>query len=131
MAKNVLSKVPLGHEFELDFVLEEDRFILVEIKKPDAKLFTEKGDETAVLRRAKAQMETYQRWISEHLGYIREQFPGMYSPYGIIIIGLNKTMSEYEKRRLEQSNITTRSQYEIITYDALLERGKNLLRNLS
>lgn len=131
-AKRVLSKVPLGHEYEVDFLVEgiDFRYKLVEIKKPDVKLFTKKGIETKILRLAKAQMERYQRWITEHLNYFREQFPKIYSPYGLIVIGMSTQLSESEKKCLEQSNITTRGQYEIITYDTLLKRVRNLVENL-
>ena len=75
-------------------------------------------------------MEEYQRWIMEHLIYAREQCPGICSPYGVIVIGMSAKLSEDQKSRLEQSNITTRAEYEVITYDMLLERGENLLRDL-
>jgi hypothetical protein len=51
-ADRVLSKRPLGHEYEVDFLIQGpgNRYTIVEFKKPDANMFTKKGVETKTLR---------------------------------------------------------------------------------
>lgn len=132
-AKNVTPKARLGAEFVVDFIVERPDFqyTLVEIEKPDVKLYTKDGDPTKELKHATRQMEDYQRWINEHPSYICEKLPNMYSPYGLVIIGMSSQLTRNEKKRLEQSNVTTRGKYEIMTFDGLLAKAKSLLKNLS
>lgn len=128
-------KVRLGSEYVTDFVVEseEESYILVEIERSTHKLFTKEGSPTAALRHARAQVEDWQKWIREHIGYAREALPGVSQPRGWVIIGRSRDLGKEGHFALQRTN-EGHKEIEIMTYDGLLKRARqhrDRLRDLS
>lgn len=122
----------LGDDFVADFVLEYPaaRYVFVEIENVSHRLYKKKGDPTAALTHARQQVENWQQWVEEHNSYAQKKLPGCTSPEGLVIIGRRSTLTDEDAKRLERSNINSRGQLRIITYDDLLESARLVIRNL-
>ncbi len=77
----VISKLKLGSELETDFVTLTDdfsngnRFELIEIKRPNTKLFTEKGILTTDFNRATQQIRDWKRWLIDNPSWLKKYLP--------------------------------------------------------
>lgn len=77
----VLSKLKLGSELETDFITLTDgfsngnNFELIEIKKPNAKLFTENGTPTSDFNRAIQQIRDWKRWLIDNKNWMKKYLP--------------------------------------------------------
>lgn len=126
-------KQTLGSDYEMDYALERvsGLFDLVEIESSNLKLFTQKGNPRKELVHAEQQILDWLTWIEKHNPYIREKLPGITKPRGYVIIGRSKDLSSNDLERLNRRNLLFRDTLEIMTYDVLLEKAKNLLNILS
>jgi hypothetical protein len=126
-------KQTLGSDYEMDYALERvsGLFDLVEIESSNLKIFTQKGNPTKHLVHAEQQIIDWLTWIEKHNSYIREKLPGITKPRGYVIIGRSKDLSSNDLERLNRRNLLFRDTLEIMTYDVLLEKAKNLLDILS
>ena len=97
---------------------------LVELKSPNVPLFrrktTKRSALTAPLSEALGQVVAYLDACDEY----RQK--DLFRPKAFIVIG-NESVDDSKQRRLLQSHLT---QVEILTYTALIERGKSLLQHL-
>ncbi|WP_321369967.1 Shedu anti-phage system protein SduA domain-containing protein [uncultured Draconibacterium sp.] len=77
----VISKLKLGSDFETDFVTLSDgfsngnRFELIEIKQPGAKLFTEKGLISKEFNQAIQQIRNWKRWLIDNRTWFKNYLP--------------------------------------------------------
>lgn len=77
----VISKLKLGSDLETDFITLSDgfsngnNFELIEIKRPDSKLFTEKGLISLDLNRATQQIRDWKRWLIDNKSWFRNYLP--------------------------------------------------------
>ena len=129
----IIPKHCLGAEFEMDYALERVSGIvdLVEIESSTLTLFTKKGKPSKYLIHAEQQVLDWLLWIERNHPYAREGLPGIMQPVGYIIIGRNKSLQPKDKESLKRRNILFKGSMEILTYDDLLDRAKNLLSILS
>ena len=65
-------------------------------------------------------------WIERHNSYARDKLPGLVSPVGYVVIGRRDTMGASELEKLARRNVHWRGQVQILTYDDLLDRARNL-----
>lgn len=74
VAAEVMSQKPLGVEFKTDFVVRRHdyEYLVVEIEKPQDRIFTQKGDFTAPFFHAFGQVLEFQAWVDQHVAYARE-----------------------------------------------------------
>jgi hypothetical protein len=88
-------------------------------------------DETKELRKARTQMEEYLSFIRNNILYLRLKHPelSVENLQGLIVIGLDSTLTEEEKRRLSQLNYTLKD-YQVKTFDELAEVLVTFLKNL-
>ena len=131
----VIPKKRLGSEFETDFLIgrEEDTgftWYAVELERPQAKLFTRKGDPTADLTHALRQIDDWRSWLSRNRDYAsrpREQSglglvdidPEL---VGLIILGREADVSpETDDRR---RRLARQHRVDIHTYDWLADRAQ-------
>lgn len=129
--KTLYPEYQLGEVYQVDFVEEcyDGRYFLIELESPRDKLYTLKGI-TTELRNAIQQIQDYQRWIGEHVGYVKEKLPSMTSaPRGVVIIGRKKTLSNVNEKKLRKLNETLHL-IEVLTFDDIIERVKLVLGNL-
>lgn len=132
--ERVVSKqqIGVGKQFEIDFVLklEAERYMLVEIEKPSTPIFTKRGDFSAEFTHAERQMIDFLEWINQNIQTARTVLPGISNPRGVVVIGRRSALDTDGIVRLEAKNSATRSRYEFLTFDDLLDRGKFLMTTL-
>lgn len=129
----VKPKYRLGSEFEMDFALVHvcGHVDLVEIEPPTMRLFNKKGNPKECLVHAEQQVLDWLDWIDRHNAYARDVTAGMIRPRGFVVIGRRSSLSPLEKVKLARRNNALRGEIEIMTYDDILDRSKNLQRRLS
>lgn len=132
MAFEIRSKAKMGIEYTTDFVIRRmnNEYLLVEIEKPTDKIFTKKNDFTAVFTHAMGQVLQFQNWVESNIAYAEKHFPFIVSPQGIVIIGMKNRFSKTQVEQLTRFNINSRGKLKVLTYDDLIEQGKQLLQNL-
>ncbi len=126
-------KPKLSEKYVPDFVIRTSgkKYLVIEVEHPQARLFTKQMDETKELREARTQMEEYLSFIRNNILYLRSKYPelSVENLQGLIVIGLNSTLTEGEKQRLNQLNYTLKD-YQIKTFDELAEVLITFLKNL-
>lgn len=136
----VKPKQRLGSEYETDFLIAQEGsggliWYAVELERPQAILFTKKGDPSAALTHALRQINDWREWLSRNRGYAaqsREQDGlGLTDIHpeldGLIVMGRGvdvDTRMTARRRRLARDN-----RVEIETYDWLLSEAKERFEN--
>ena len=127
------SKIKLGNEHEIDFAFFDAgscgaEWHLVEIERPSARLFNKRGDPSADLVHAVAQVRTWQRWIEKHREYADRLMPGIDAPMGHVFIGRRAELQSPEAReRLRAYNIEHRMHLEVHTLDSFTRGAQSAL----
>lgn len=131
--EQILYKPNLSEEYIPDFIIKTSKrkFLVVEIEHPRIRLFTKQMDETKELRKARTQMERYLSFIRNNILYLREKYPelSVENLQGLIVIGLDSTLTEEEKQRLNQLNYTLKD-YQVTTFNELAKTLITFLENL-
>lgn len=128
----VRPKHRLGSEYEMDYALERvsGLYDLVEIEASTHALYTKAGNPTAALIHAEQQVLDWLSWVDMNNPYAQQTLPGVQRPRGFIVIGRRTTLTEADTSRLARRNVALQSSYQVLTYDDLLDRARNLLRLL-
>lgn len=131
LAAEVYPLAPLGLEFKTDFVIRrhDDRYIVVEIERPQDAIFTAQVDFTARMTHAVGQVMDFQQWVSDNVAYARNNFPGIFEPAGLLVMGRSASLDARARRKLARWQVNSRH-IELSTYDGLLARGWALLHSL-
>lgn len=127
LAADVISKQKLGIEIVTDFVLRryDNKYILVEIEKPQDRLFTLTNDFTANFTHAFGQVLDFQQWVDSNAAYARVHMPDISSPHGLLVIGRRTDLTKENKAKLHRFSIDY-STIDIVTFDDLLQNATNL-----
>lgn len=131
LAAEVLNRKRLGLEFVTDFVVRrhDNRYVVVEIEKPQDRLFTARGDFTAGFTHAVGQVLDFQGWIASNVAYARTHLPFVEDPAGLVIMGARAELNDDRKTKLRRW--TTNSRHiELLTYDDLVNRARSLHASL-
>jgi len=130
-AAEVIPLAPLGLEFKTDFVLRrhDGRYIVVEIEKPQDRIFTKGVDFTKEFTHAVGQVIDFQQWVAENVAYAEKHFPGISTPDGVVVIGRRADLDDRRKRKLERWQFNSRS-IEILAFDDLSTRARHILESL-
>jgi hypothetical protein len=134
----VISKKRLGTEHETDFLLAEQgstglTWYAVELERPQARLFTASGDQSAKLTHALRQIDDWREWLSRNRDYasrprnqsglgLREIDPDL---DGLIIMGRDADLdprTHDRRRRLQRMH-----RVRIETYDWLARQARGRL----
>ncbi len=131
VASEVIPKQKLGTEYITDFVVRryDNKYILVEIEKPQDPIFTSANDFTASFTHAYGQILDFQQWIDSHGEYARSLMPGISSPRGLLVIGRRDHLNYENCQKLlrHASNSTT---IDVKTFDDLSSDALNLCENI-
>lgn|GEM_PF-2845679 len=127
-----LSKKSFGGEQfpDLILVLSERSYVIVELEKPAAKLYTKKGDPTQELSHAEEQVREYLHWAIEEKEFLRKRGLENLSAdntTGLLVIGSDLTQKE--RRKLDTRNNSLRSMFIIKTFSDILEENEATLKN--
>jgi len=125
-----ISKQRLGIEHITDFVLRrlDDKYLLVEIEKPQDRIFTHQGDFTAQFSHALGQVLDFQAWIADNLSYAQKHLPLIVAPRGLLVMGRRSDLTDQDKRKLHQMNVSLPT-IDIATFDDLYESTARLYEN--
>lgn len=139
----VFSKLPLGNQHISDFSFARQNtpgvtWHLIEIERPEYRLFTKSGNPTAKLTHALRQAHDWMTWFIENRDYIVRTFPfvdlvknyGLWRPEMVVVIGRRSDMSDRDRKLLQRLS----EQVRIVSFDRLAdeigspaaERGKPL-----
>ena len=106
--------------------------MLVELERPDKKLFIKTGDTSAQLKQAQNQVIDWKRYIEDNLRTVQVELglEGISSsPKSLIVMGRSKTLSPENKRKLVTFRNETPAQT-IMTFDDVLENAKATFENI-
>ena len=149
----VISKMPLGSSFVTDFVLVVNDIYsndptpvitLVEIEKPNLRLFSKSGDPTLGLTHAIRQIQDWKRWIGSNRAYFVDELrraleaepplhenhsstrnhllryivDGIHERY-LVVVGRRESLSKSDRLLLGQMNHDLQG-IAIVTYDVII-----------
>ena len=127
LAADVIPKQKLGIETVTDFVLRryDNKYILVEIEKPQDRFFTRANHFTSCFTHAFGQVLDFQQWVDSHGEYAKTHMPGISSPRGLLVMGRRTDLTEKNRGKLHRFS-TNSSAIEIVTFDDLLWNATSL-----
>lgn len=127
--QRVIPKYRLGSDFELDFALEITYGLvdLVEIEASNLRLYTKVGNPTKELVHAEQQILDWLEWLEANARLARDDLPGMMRSVGQVIIGRRNSLSSNDLTRLRRRNATWQGSIQVLTYDDLLDRARNVI----
>jgi hypothetical protein len=130
--REIRPKHRLGAEFEMDYALVRvsGTVDLVEIERSSHRLFKQDGDPRAALIHAEQQVLDWLDWIDQHSEYARRELPLLMRPTGFVVIGRARDLSADDRKRLARRNIAFEGALQILTYDDLLLRARQLINLL-
>lgn len=127
----IINKHQLGNDLITDFVIEtlKNEYILVEIEKPQDKIFTQNGNFSSVFSHAFGQVLDFIDWIDNNTTYAQKKLPDILNPKGLLIIGRSRDLNTKTESKLKRFNKNSNS-IEVLTYDDIIFKAKNLYKNL-
>lgn len=131
LAAKVLNRKKLGLELVTDFVVRRHdlRHIVVEIEKPQDRLFTQNSDFTARFTHAYGQVLDFQGWVAENTAYAQKHLPSIESPHGLLVMGRRRDMTAGQEAKLRRWMVNSKS-IEVLTFDDLSVRARALHASL-
>jgi hypothetical protein len=131
LAATVVPKLRLGTEYATDFALRrhDDRWLLVEIERPQDAIFTAANDFTARFTHAYGQVLDFQRWVDDNLAYARTTMPNVSVPTGLLVIGRRAELTNRQANKLAQL-VSNSARIEVVTYDDLHSQARVVYSNL-
>jgi hypothetical protein len=131
LASEVFSKQRMGIEHTTDFAVRrfDDRYILVEIEKPQDRIFTQANDFSSQFTHAFGQVIDFQRWVDAHGEYARSLMPRISSPKGMLVMGRRADFDPDNISKLRQYSLNS-PHIDIVTFDDLVIAATNLYRNI-
>lgn len=131
LAAEVLNRKRLGLELVTDFVVRRHdfRYVVVEIEKPQDRIFTQAGDFASSFSHAMGQVLDFQGWIAENVAYAQRHLPGIEHPHGLLIMGRRSEMTADQESKLRRW-LQNSKNIEVLTLDDLSERARALHASL-
>lgn len=128
----IWSKPKFGEVFVPDFLIRsmDNSYTIVEIEKPSLPIITKNGNISSVATHAKRQILDYRDWaISNHL-YAEVEYPEIWRPNGLVIIGMEEKLTKKQKEQLRKENESTQGIVKVVGFDWLYNRTKSIFSNL-
>ena len=131
LATKIYDKQRLGDDLITDFVIQtlEDKYVLVEIEKPQDLIFTKQNDFSAKFTHAYGQVLDFLAWIDSNIAYAQTKLPNICLPSGLLVIGQSSALNPDQKKKLEYFN-TLNTRIKVITYDEVLLNAQRLYKNI-
>ncbi len=131
MAVEVWARPSIHGAREPDFLLRrsDDSFLVVEIECPGKLLMTSANQLSAEATHAIGQANGYREFLSERLPTIRGYISGFRAPDCMVVIGLERGLSDDQRRSLATDN-DSRSHLRIVGFDWLIERARTVNSNV-
>jgi len=131
LSYQVIDKQKLGDDLITDFVIKtlENNYILVEIEKPQDRIFNKKNDFSAPFVHAYGQVLDFISWVDGNIAYAQTKLPNISAPNGVLIMGRSTFLTIAQRKKLEYFNSNS-TRIKIYTYDDILQNATCLYRNL-
>lgn len=131
LARNIIDKRKLGDDYITDFVLPliNDEYILVEIEKPQDKIFTVNNEFTSIFTHAFGQVLDFINWVDDNIAYAEKKLHGIKHPKGMLIMGRRNQLNSVQMAKLKNFNDNSYN-IQILTFDDLVINTKRLLDNM-
>lgn len=131
LSMRIIDKQKLGNELITDFIIEtlKGEYILVEIEKPQDKIFTLNDDFSSSFYHAFGQVLDFIEWVENNISYAQTLLPNISSPKGILIIGRSTQLNDKRKNKLKRFNRNSNS-IKVLTYDDIVQTSKSLYNNI-
>lgn len=131
LSSRIIDKHKLGDDLITDFVVKtlENNYILVEIEKPQDRIFNKQNDFSASFIHAYGQVLDFISWIDGNIAYAQKKLPNISTPNGVLIMGRNTLLTAEQQKKLEYFNSNS-PRIKIYTYDDILENATRLYQNL-
>jgi hypothetical protein len=131
LAAEVVPKQRLGGELATDFAVRrhDDRWILVEIERPQDLLFTNSHDFRERFVHAFGQVLDFQSWVDNNVAYAQTLMPKISAPRGMLVMGRRAALVDRQETKLRRFADNSH-RIEIHTFDDLLRRAASLYENL-
>lgn len=125
------SKPRYGELFVPDFVLKsmDNSYTIFEIEDPNKPIITKSGNLSSQATHAKRQALEYREWVISNQLYAKTRFPDIWRPTAVVVIGMEKKLTEAQKMRLNQENESTQGILKIVGFDWIYERAKISFHN--
>ncbi len=128
----IQTEVKLGSKFRVDLLMQYEftnkRILLIELEHAEHPIFNKKGRLRAEVTHAIQQVEDWIQWWRENPQDIPNGLDKFLPVEGLVIIGRSSKMTDASKRKLLSLNHSR--QVQVVTYDDLLDRIRNLIVNL-
>ncbi len=131
MAMQVWSKPDLHGAKEPDFVIRriDDSYLIVEIETPAKQLVTEANQISAKVTQAVSQVMEYRTFLAERHQDALKVFPRFQNPDCLVVLGLESTLDENQKRALLIEN-QHRHGIRIVGFDWIAARAEAVCENI-
>lgn len=131
LAAEVFNRKRLGEELVTDFVVRrhDGLYVVVEIEKPQDRLFTGGNDLSASFTHASGQVLDFQGWVAENVAYAQKSLPGIESPRGLVIMGRRSDLTEQQGAKLRRWVGNSRN-IEVSMFDDLVVTARALHASL-
>jgi len=131
LAAHVIPKQRLGVEHVTDFVVKrfDGAYLVVEIEKPQDRLFIRKGDFSREFTHAYGQIIDFLTWIEDHKEYAENLMPGIAAPTGLLVMGSSASLSTRESEKLAWLNRNSAA-VTVMTFDQIGEKARQLYSNI-
>lgn len=115
-----------------DFVVKrsDGSYLVVEIECPSKNLITKTGHPSADVTHAEHQVTDYRKYMLEHIGNVKNVFPGFSSPDCLVVVGLESALFSDQRLVLASLN-EARHRVKVVGFDWLWERAKRVSKNVS
>lgn len=131
--KKVWAQKWLGNKHKVDFIVREydDSYTAIELKLPDAPLFTKELNPRQQVKDGLQQLRDYCDYVDWNRDSVEreEGLPGIINPRGILVIGRRKELSPEAARKLASLNRDS-VRHTIMTYDDLIDRARALIKSV-
>jgi antiviral defense system Shedu protein SduA len=116
---------------EPDFVLKrsDGSYLIVEIESPAKRLVTDALQTSAQVTQAVTQAMQYRSFLVDRSAETRVHFPEFRDPECLVVIGIESSLSEDQKRALALDN-ENRKGLRIVGFDWIAERADRILSNM-
>lgn len=131
LAAEVLPRQRLGTEYATDYAVRrhDDRWLLVEIERPQDRIFTIGNDFQARFTHGYGQVLDFQQWVDEHRPYAEAAMPSIVVPRGLLVIGRRSELTQRQTKKLAQL-VSNSARIDVVTFDDLLQQARTVYTNL-
>lgn len=128
----IWSKPRFGEKLQPDFVIRsiDNTYTVIEIEDPLKPILTKSGNLSNETNHAKRQALEYREWVTSNQLYAEKNFPSIWRPNAIVVIGMERNLDQHQRDRLKQENESTEGKLKVVGFDWIYLRAKATFENI-